>query len=386
MSTADSMDTAPVPVRGRVLVIDDDPSFRRVVTALLANAGFAVAEAPSGADGLGALARLDPDVILLDLQLPDSSGQDVLRRIRQDPRTRLVPVIMLTGAATADQKLLALENGVTDFLAKPFDPRELLTRVGSLVELKSFTDALEDAERVVIALARTIDARDPYTAGHSERVSYYCGLLGERIGLSREDQRTLRQGALFHDIGKVAIPDRILLKEGRLTPGEYAEMQRHPVTGAELLRHMKTLSRALPIVLHHHERMDGSGYPAGLSGDQIPVLARATSVADVFDALTTTRPYRPSFTTGQALELLAEEARRGWWDPAMVAALGAVARGLGDRPAEAFRAGSADPETGFLSTSWPERLARVLLPGERPGRPGRNRPGRPEEDRNLRLF
>ena len=234
--------------------------------------------------------------------------------IRGAPLLRMTPVVMLTGAATPSRKLRAIEAGATDFLAKPFSNVELTARVRSLLELKSLTDALEDAEHMVAALAATIDARDPYTYGHSARVSFYAGLLGEHMGLEERELHVLKTGALFHDIGKIAVPDRVLLKPGSLTQEERSEIQRHPAKGRDLLRNMKSMSPSLEIVLHHHERMDGSGYPDGLAGESIPITARATTIADIFDALTTARVYRVALSREASLAIMEDEVGKGWWD------------------------------------------------------------------------
>jgi putative two-component system response regulator len=302
------------PIQGVVLVIDDDEQIRGLIVRLLGPMGHVLKEAASAEEGLERLREEPPDLVLLDMQLPGRSGHEVLEEIRADPRTRLIPVVMITGAATHERKLKAIEAGVTDFLDKPFSPEELVARVRALLELKLVTDALEDAEQVIIALARTIDARDRYTYGHSARVSLYAGLLGERLGLDRRVLATVRQGALFHDFGKIAIRDAVLLKPGKLTADEYAEIKRHPREGRDMLQNMKTLALAMPVVYHHHERMDGSGYPDGLSGHSIPIAARVTTIADVFDALTTARVYRVALSREESLGIMAEEVRKGWWD------------------------------------------------------------------------
>jgi putative two-component system response regulator len=300
--------------RGSVLVIDDDEQIRNLILHLLRPMGHLLVEASSAEEAHDKLQGSSPDLVLLDMQLPGRSGHELLAEIRADPRTRLIPVVMITGAATHERKLKAIEAGVTDFIAKPFSPEELVARVRALLELKFVTDALEDAEQVIVALARTIDARDRYTYGHSARVSLYAGLLGERIGLAGRDLALVRQGGLFHDFGKIAVRDAVLLKPAKLTAEEYAEIKRHPTEGRDLLQNMKTLLHAMPIVYHHHERMDGSGYPDGLSGDTIPVSARVTTIADVFDALTTARVYRGALSREETLGIMAEEVRKGWWD------------------------------------------------------------------------
>jgi putative two-component system response regulator len=302
------------PGRGSVLVIDDDEQIRRLIVRLLKPMGHTITEAGSAEEAHERLAGTSPDLVLVDMQLPGKSGHDVLSEIRADPRTRLIPVVMITGAATHERKLKAIEAGVTDFIAKPFSAEELVARVRALLELKFVTDALEDAEQVIIALARTIDARDRYTYGHSARVSLYAGLLGDRIRLERRELATVRRGGLFHDFGKIAVRDAVLLKPAKLTVEEYSEIQRHPTEGRNLLQNMKTLAHAMGVVYHHHERMDGSGYPDGLAGEDIPVTARVTTIADVFDALTTARVYRGALSRQDALDIMAQEVRKGWWD------------------------------------------------------------------------
>jgi putative two-component system response regulator len=298
----------------RLLVVDDDEQIRRLLTLLLKPMGYQVETVGSAEEALERLKETAPDLVLLDVQLPGRSGHDVLEAIRDDPRTRLLPVVMLTGAATGEEKLKAIRAGVTDFMPKPFSAEELQVRVRSLIQLKSFADSLEDAERVIVALAKTIDARDPYTAGHSERVSFYAGKLGERIGLKGPELAAVQRGGLFHDIGKIAIRDNVLLKPAKLTPEEFELIKAHPVHGREILQNMRTLTYALPVVYHHHERMDGSGYPVGLAGDAIPLTARVTTVADIFDALTTERIYRGALTREDAVEIMRAEVKRGWWD------------------------------------------------------------------------
>jgi putative two-component system response regulator len=303
------------PGRGRLLVVDDDEQIRKLLVRMLGVSGGHVVEEAATVDE--ALVKLDahpPDLILLDMELPGKSGLSLVPMIRSDPRHRLTPIVMMTGAATPARKLQALEAGVTEFLSKPFSSGELAARVRTLLAFKHATDALEDAEHVILALAQTIDARDAYTYGHSARVSLYAGLLGERVGLDPWSLAVVRRGGLFHDFGKIAVRDRVLLKPGKLTASEYAEIQQHPRKGRDLLANMKTLSHALDIVYHHHERMDGSGYPDGLAGQSIPITARITSVADVFDALTTARVYRGALPRKEALSIMAAEVRKGWWD------------------------------------------------------------------------
>ena len=313
---------------GSVLIVDDDAQVRGLLVALLKARGYLTGTAASAEEAQEELKTFRPDVVLLDLHLPGRSGQDFLAGLRGETVTRLLPVIMITGGATGEERLQAMAGGVTDFVAKPFAADELLPRIRSLVQMKRFTDALEHAEHVIVALARTIDARDPYTARHSERVSVYAGRLGAKIGLNGFELEAVRRGGLFHDIGKIAIRDAVLLKPARLSPEEIAEIRKHPVVGRDLLSGMKTLSFALDVVYGHHERLDGSGYPDGLAGESIPLTARVTTIADIFDALTTARVYRAALTRAEALTLMAEEAGRGWWDSRLLDTFRSVLEGL----------------------------------------------------------
>jgi putative two-component system response regulator len=314
MSSRDT-NIPPDSSAGRIFVVDDDADIRRLLRLLLAAAGYEVVEFPLVTGVLDRIRADSPDLVLLDLQLPDGNGHDVLEAIRSDPETRLLPVVMLTGLATKEQKIRASREGVTDFISKPFSAEELLPRVRSLVQLKHFADEHEHAEHVILTLARTIDARDPYTAGHSGRVAEYADRLGQRMGVAPSIRLDMRRGALFHDLGKIVIPDLILHKRGPLTPEERRVVEQHPVVGRELLSPMKTMRKTLSVVHSHHEKLDGSGYPDGLSGDDIPLTVRIVTVSDIFDALTHDRAYRPALKLETAFEILQEGVTKNWWDP-----------------------------------------------------------------------
>ncbi|MEO8431438.1 MAG: HD domain-containing phosphohydrolase [Acidobacteriota bacterium] len=299
---------------GRIFVIDDDREIRQLLRTLLTGAGYEVAEFAFATTALEAIRLQSPDLLLLDLDLPDRSGHDVLEEVRADPATRLLPIVMLTGRVTREGRLRAFRQGVTDFISKPFAPEELLPRVRSLIMLKLFADEHEHTERVILTLARTIDARDPYTAGHSGRVAQYADRIGERMGMDSGARLEMRRGALFHDLGKIVVPDSILRKPGPLTAEERSVINQHPVVGQELLAPMRTMRKTLPIVYSHHERIDGSGYPDGLAGSDIPAAVRIVTVSDIFDALTTDRAYRPALGLETAFEILDEGVARVWWD------------------------------------------------------------------------
>jgi putative two-component system response regulator len=306
---------------GRIFVIDDDDQVRGLMRRLLTRAGYLVEEFGVGSTALDAIRERPPDLVLLDLMLPDASGNDVLDEIRENTSTRLLPVVMMTGHGTHEDRLRAQRSGVTDFLSKPVAVEELLPRVRSLVLLKHFADEHEHAERVILTLAKTIDARDSYTAGHSGRVAQYACDVAAKLGLKPSEIEDLRRGALFHDIGKIIVADSVLKKVGPLTPDERMTINEHPVAGAELLSGMKTMRRILPIIFQHHERLDGSGYPDGASGQDIPMTVRIVSVCDVFDALTTTRAYRPAMTFEQAWNVIDADVAAGRLDPVVASAL-----------------------------------------------------------------
>jgi putative two-component system response regulator len=320
-----SLNESPDSAAPRILVVDDDDALRALLRRTLTPAGYAVEELGSADAALERIHTDPPDLVLLDIRLPDRSGQEVLESIRADPATRLLPVVMLTGYATVEERMRAQAAGVTDFLSKPFSPHELLPRVRALVTLKQFADEHEHAEHVILTLAMTIDARDPHTAGHSGRVADWADRIGATLGLEASVRKDMRRGALFHDIGRIVIPDAILRKPAALTAEERTVVEEHPAVGYALLSPMRTMRRALPVVHGHHERLDGSGYPQGLSGSDLTLPVRIVAVADVFDALVSERAHRPAFRVSSALEVLQEGVQNGWWDREVVRALSSLA-------------------------------------------------------------
>ena len=306
------MNETPQPTRrGRILVADDSESIRSLFTRLLAADGYDIVSAADGVEALDVVRHHRPDVILLDVTMPHVDGLEVCRHLKADPATRLTPVVIVTGQSGLDDRIRGIEAGADDFLSKPVHPHELRARVRSLWRLKILLDALDSAEAAFLSLALTIEARDPYTNGHCERLAHYAVRLGRALGLDGPDIDTLHRGGYLHDVGKVGVPDAVLLKEGRLTADEIAVMRRHPVIGDSLCAPLQSLRRVRPIILSHHERLDGSGYPEGLSGDAVPLLAQIVGIVDVFDALTTTRPYRVALSAEEAVRLLREDARAG---------------------------------------------------------------------------
>lgn len=298
-----------------ILVVEDEAAVREVLAEQLGALGYRVLAAPSAAAALEALDGTTPDLILTDVHMAGMSGVELCRRLKADPRFQLTPVVILTAIADLDARVAGLAAGADDFFAKPVDFVELQTRLGALLRVKFLLDQLERAEGVITTLGLTIEARDPYTAGHCERLARYAVALGEALRVDPPTLKALKLGGYLHDLGKIAIPDGLLLKPGRLEPEERKRIQVHPVVGAELVVGLKTLEAVRPLIRHHHERWDGSGYPEGLEGKAIPLGARIMAVVDVYDALRTARPYKPALPREEAIGILLRETEAGLWEP-----------------------------------------------------------------------
>jgi putative two-component system response regulator len=304
--------------RRTIVVADDEETNRDLLAALLEGAGYRVLCVP---DGLGVLDRVREsrvDLVLLDVMMPGKTGFSTCLALKSQPETRLIPVVLVTGLTGADDRVHGAMCGADDFLNKPVNKQELLARVQSLLRIKEFTDELESAESVLFALALSIEAKDPSTEGHCDRLSKYSVALAERLKLGEEMQVALRRAGTIHDIGKVAVPEHVLLKPGPLTKEEWAIMREHPVTGERICSPLKSFRPVLPAIRHHHEKGDGSGYPDGLKACEIPLIARILQTVDIYDALTTKRPYREALAPQQAFAVMKEEVARGWWDGALV--------------------------------------------------------------------
>jgi putative two-component system response regulator len=277
------------------------------------------ARRPDAAQAEAEILRRVPDLVLSDVVMPGKSGYELCRELKENPATRLVPFVLMTGLSEREDRVRGIEAGADDFLSKPIFPEELFARVKSLIKLKEFTDELETAETVLCTLGLSVESRDPYTEGHCERLAANASTLGRHIRLDEEEIIALRRGGYLHDLGKIAVPDEILKKGANLTPEEWAIMKLHPLTGENICRPLKSLRLVLPIIRSHHEHFDGSGYPDGLEGRDIPLLARILQVVDVYDALRTARPYKPALVHEQAALTMREEAQAGLWDKDLVA-------------------------------------------------------------------
>jgi putative two-component system response regulator len=324
---------------GRVLVVDDDRQVTGVFDRLLHREGYEVEVAHDGEAALRAVAERPPDIVLLDLVMPGPDGFEVCRRIKQDAATRLLPVVLVTGNHEPDKRVEGASAGADDFLSKPVDAQELLARVRSLVRLKRYTDDLDSAASIIMMLAVMVESRDGYTEGHCYRMANYATQLGRAIGLGDEALQTLRRGGFLHDLGMLAIPDQLLRKQGQLNAAEFGLVKQHTVIGDQLCGHLRSLQPVRQIVRSHHERLDGSGYPDGLCGHEIPIVAQIIGIVDVYDAITTQRAYQRVQPTHAAIVTLRDHVQRGWRRSDLVEAFAElVAQGTLGPPAEPLNA------------------------------------------------
>jgi len=301
-----------------ILVVDDNLMNAALLKELLATRGYQTIAVTNAAAAEAEIRREAPDLILLDVIMPGKSGYELCRELKEDSKTRLIPIVMITGLTDREDRLKGIEAGADDFLTKPISSEELFARVSSLLKLKEFTDELESADSVLCTLGLSVEARDPYTEGHCERLARDASDLGRFLGLEEERIVALQRGGYLHDLGKIAVPDEILKKGGNLTPAEWEIMMQHPVTGEAICRPLTSLRLVLPIIRYHHEHSDGSGYPDGLTKGEIPLLPRILQVVDIYDALRTARPYKPALAHEPAALTMRAEARSGLWDEELV--------------------------------------------------------------------
>jgi putative two-component system response regulator len=301
-----------------VLVVDSEEINRRLLKAIFKTTPYRILEARRASEAMALLQSEKIDLVILDLMLPEMSGPELCRWMKTQRATQLVPVLMITSVQGVENEIVGISSGADEFLIKPLHPGVVRTRVRAMLRNKNLIDSLEEAETILFALAQAVEHRDRYTGQHCQRLAVTSVMLGEALGLASADLISLYRGGYLHDIGKICIPDAILFKQGVLTSEEWEVMRSHSVRGEEICGPMRSLAPVLPIIRSHHERRDGTGYPDGLAGENIPLLARILQVADIYDALTTERPYKPALTSANALEVMEEEVRRGWRDPELV--------------------------------------------------------------------
>ena len=317
-SYLDMRDLPAVRRKQSILVVDDSIVNAALLKELLVSRGYPTIAVQNAAAAEAEIRREAPDLILLDVVMPGKGGYELCRELKEDSKTRLIPIVMITGLSDREDRLRGIEAGADDFLTKPISSEELFARVHSLLKLKEFTDELETADSVLCTLGLSVEARDPYTEGHCERLARDAADLGRFLKLDEESIVALRRGGYLHDLGKIAVPDEILKKGSDLTPAEWEIMKQHPVTGETICRPLRSLRLVLPIIRHHHEHSDGSGYPDGLRAGEIPLLPRILQVVDIYDALRTARPYKPALGHEQAALTMRAEARSGLWDQELV--------------------------------------------------------------------
>ncbi|MCZ6792138.1 MAG: response regulator [Planctomycetota bacterium] len=304
--------------RQTILVVDDEQRNLLILESLLAPLGHRIVCASSGQEALDLVAKEPPDAVLLDVMRPGLDGFTVCRQLKGDEQTRLIPVIMVTALDGVADKVKAFESDADDFLTKPVNRMELNARVRSCLRIKSLNDDLECSESVLYSFAAAVEARDEYTNGHSKRVARYAVDLASCLGLSAEVVGELRRGGLIHDVGKIGVPDAVLQKPGKLSREELAVIQQHPIIGERICKPLRSLSTLLPLIRSHHEKLDGSGYPDGLWAEQIPREVRLLSVADIFDALASDRPYRNGLSLDGIHGVFDDEVAQGQLDGDLV--------------------------------------------------------------------
>jgi putative two-component system response regulator len=318
---------APIPffeaddnlqIPATILVVDSEEINRRLLKAIFKTTPYKIREAHRASEATALLESEKIDLVIVDLMLPEMSGPELCRWMKARRATQLIPVLMITNLQGVENEIVGISSGADEFLIKPLHPAVVRTRVRAMLRNKSLIDSLEEAETILLALAQTVEHRDQYTGKHCQRLAVASVMLGEALGLTGQDLTALYRGGYLHDIGKIGIPDAILFKQGGLTDQEWEVMRSHPARGEQICRPMQSLAPVLPIIRSHHERWDGSGYPDGLAGEDIPLLARILQVADIYDALTTERSYKPALSPEEALTVMEEEVRRGWRDPELV--------------------------------------------------------------------
>lgn len=305
--------------RPSVLVVDDLSSNLELLEAIFERSGFTVFTALDAYSAIEIFETQMIDIAVLDVMMPGMDGYDLCRTLKGLKGRRFFPVILLTALVDKQSKITGLECGADDFISKPFDTEELTTKVRSLLKLKSLQDELEHSENIILTLAVAMEARDPYTRGHSTRVGEISRSFASFIGFGKKDQELMRKAGILHDIGKIGLSTAVLCKKGELTAEEMKDIKRHTLIGEEICRPLVSMKEILPVIRSHHERWDGSGFPDGLRGGEIPLYARVLSVVDSFDAMVSKRPYREERSVNMVMEVFRRERESGQWDPDLVA-------------------------------------------------------------------
>jgi len=316
---------APSPARAEAptaLVVGDSNEARAVDRALT-RAGIRARLVGAPAEATAWIRSAPPAVLVVDIDAAHADAVELCRQAKRDSATRLLPIVLLSDDRQREQRLAGIETGAEALITKPFDPEELLARVRTFSRVSQYTSDLDSAASIIMTVTAMIEARES-SPGHCYRMANYALALGRSLKLSDADLTSLHRGAFLHDIGMLAIPDAILRKGGRLEPEEYAVVKSHPVIGDALCANLRTLHAVRPIVRHHHERLDGSGYPDGLAGDAVPLTAQIVSIVDTFEAITMGREYVAPRSPHDALDVLRHEVHVGWRRPDLVDAFQAL--------------------------------------------------------------
>lgn len=299
-----------------ILLVDLVSTNGEELQSFLRRQRYEVYPAADGESALHCCLEMQPDLVLLYDNLPDIGSFELCRQLKKDPLNQLTPVVLVRPSADQWDIRRGSEAGAMSIWAAPLSLWDLLERIQTLLRLKKYME--EQVKSMVFALAQSVDSKQNMRNGHSDRLTAYAEQLGQSLGLRDEDLRELRLSCWLHDIGKISVPESILLKPGPLSAEETRVMREHPVIGEKMCAPLKSLRRILPVIRHHHEKMDGSGYPDGLRGESIPLKARILQVADIYDALTTNRPYRGSLAPEEALQILFRDAAKGQVDAGVV--------------------------------------------------------------------
>ncbi len=298
-----------------ILAVDDNEQNLQLVEEYLWQWGYDVIVGRDGVEAIELFSQHNPSLILLDVMMPRMDGFEACSRIKATAEGRRVPIVMLTALTATEEKIRALDHGADDFLTKPISRQELRARIASLVRIRELRRELDSSENIIVTLTSALERKDPKSAGHAQRVASYAGILSDKIGFSDDDRETIVKAALLHDLGMIGMEEELLDVDHSLTEDEVKRLQQHPVMGASILRPMKTFQRFIPVVRWHHERLDGSGFPDGLLGEQIPIEAQVVGLANRFDSI---RHENPTMPQNQCLELLQAEMREGKWSAELV--------------------------------------------------------------------
>lgn len=301
-----------------ILVVDDIPSNLELLEAIFKKAGFGVHKALDAVSALELYNKYPVDIAILDVMMPGVNGFELCKQLKSLSDKNYFPIILLTALNDTKSKITGIESGADDFMSKPFDTLELITKIKSLLKLKELNEELDHSENIIMTLVVAMEARDPYTKGHSTRVGDLSVEFASYLGFSHKDQEVMKKAGLLHDIGKIGLSETVLDKRGKLTAEEITMIKKHTLIGEDICRPLLSLRGVLPAIRSHHERWDGAGFPDGLKGEDIPIMARMLSILDTFDAMVSIRPYRDKMSPEEALTVIEAERHYGQWDPELV--------------------------------------------------------------------